>query len=242
MQKAQVQYSHGWGSNALDAKSVTRSWDMFATDGHEKSTTIKFSLLEGSFPLTIGLNCLLLAKIEDRKQVLSFRRPTNQSKRTFATYTASDQQYNKRARLPALAQYRYTVISFSMNIHGQESHIVKKLHRVTHASKHNMMELFRDAGSENQKLFDRYDSVYNSRDICASTGRPKNKVKVSLKYVNKDFNQCIRADSTITYIADGWKQEWLAPILILRSAVDPAKGHLCLLHTSIYVLLTSLRL
>lgn len=105
---------------------------MFITDRHNKPNTIKFDLLKPSYLLITVLNLLQFEKIDNKKQELSFRRPTDKSERPFATYIAPDQQNNKRARLLVPPHYRSTVDSlFTMNVYEQEPHIAKKLHWVT---------------------------------------------------------------------------------------------------------------
>lgn len=124
-------------------------WDMFVTDRHNKLTTIKFDIIGDSSPLIVDLNLLQFANIDNTKKELSFWLLTNNSERTLATYIAPVQQNNRRARLLVLPHYRSTVIGLiGMYVYGQESHIVKKLHRVTHVSKHDMKELLRDDGIE----------------------------------------------------------------------------------------------
>lgn len=50
--------------------------------------------------------------------------------------------------------------------------LAKKIHQVTHAPKEEMNSMLRDAGMENQKLFNQYDANYDSCNNCASTRRP----------------------------------------------------------------------
>lgn len=198
---ASKQYSHGWGNNALDAKPICFSWDLFVLDSSGKPTVLNFDLIERSAPLIVGLDVREYAQIDNNRHELSFQRPTDKSERCFNTYIATDVGDNKRARIMLLPHYNALAGSLLCSTYkGKESHIAKKLHRVSHAPKSEMITLLRDAGVENKKIFDHYDAAYDSCDICASSGRPRNKIKVSLKHVNEAFNETVQADYMVVYI------------------------------------------
>lgn len=64
------------------------------------------------------------------------------------------------------------------------------------------LDLLRDDGTGNKKLFGRYESAFNSCNICALSGRTHHKVKVSQTHDSKAFNVCIQVECTVAYIAN----------------------------------------
>lgn len=154
-------------------------------DSAKKPTVFKFDLSEGSSPPIIGLDLLQHAQINNNEHWLSFKRLSDKSERQFSTYIAKDASSNIRVRLLLLSHYNITSNSLlGLTFGGKESHVAKKLHRVTHVSKQDMKDLLCDAGVENKRPFDRCNDVHESCDICASFGWPSSKVKISLKHVN----------------------------------------------------------
>lgn len=104
----------------------------------------------------------------------------------------------KMARLLLLLHHHTTLSSsLGLNFSEWESNIAKKLHRTTHIPKQDTKNDPRDAKIENKQLFDCYDVVYDICDICASLGRPLNKIEVSLQHVSEALDECIQADFAV---------------------------------------------
>lgn len=57
-----------------------------------------------------------------------------------------------------------------------------------------MKKLMKDAGMSDQKLYTVEDKVYQSCNICTSTGRPAITKNISLTHVNDEFSQEVQAD------------------------------------------------
>ena len=84
----------------------------------------------------------------------------------------------------------------------RELNFVKRVHRFSHGTATEMKELFEDASLLSGGIGKACDRVHRACDICASTGRPKDKKKVSLTHVNEAFNVEIQADYVIVYIRE----------------------------------------
>lgn len=54
-------------------------------ESYGKLTVLRFGFIKGSSPLIIGLDVLQYPKIENNEHRLSFKRPTDKSKRVFYT-------------------------------------------------------------------------------------------------------------------------------------------------------------
>lgn len=65
-----------------------------------------------------------------------------------------------------------------------------------------MMSLLNDAGISSSKTKDLHEKVSRACDICAQTGRPVPKKKISLTHVNQAFNESLQADFLVVYLGD----------------------------------------
>lgn len=96
-----------------------------------------------------------------------------------------------------------TTASLMSNIKKRQPlNIAKKIHTFTHGTSKEMISLLRDAGLEVPEYKRACQKVFESCGICASSGRPADKAKVSLTHVNKSFNNEIQADFVTVYIRD----------------------------------------
>lgn len=187
----------------MDARAILCSWNLFVMDYNNKPIVLIFDSIEGSLPVIVGLDILQYAKIDNTQHKLSCRCSTDTSERTFSTYIAKDHGHDHRARMFLLPRYNISSSSIlGTTLHSEEAHISKELHRVRHATKQEIKDLLRDAGIDNKKIFDRYNAVFDSCDICATPGRPHQKVKMPLKHVNEAFNEFLQVDYTVAYIED----------------------------------------
>lgn len=132
-----------------------------------------------------------------------FQRPGDTSERVFNTYIAKDEDGNERIRFEIAPHARSTSTSLlGSKTARQELNMVKRVHRFSHATSKEMQSLFKDANLDSQVIANACKKVHEACDICASTGRPKDKKKVSLTHVNEAFNNEIQADYVIVYIRD----------------------------------------
>lgn len=135
-----------------------------------KPNVLKFDLIEGSSPITIGLDVLQYASMHKIQHRLSSKRSSDKPERIFLTYIAAYHTHNIRARLLLLPHYKlFTRSLLGMALNGIEAHVTKKLHRMIHAPKHKTEIRLRDAGIERKYLFNRYIVIYESCNICASS-------------------------------------------------------------------------
>lgn len=75
-----------------------------------------------------------------------------------------------------------------------------KIPRFTHLSVMYMRTMLRDAGYGDPNLGEACDRVYAACTICASYGRPIQSTNISLRNVNKSFNQEMQTDFVTIYI------------------------------------------
>ena len=166
---------------------------------------IPFDLVNGRSPLLIGLDIKRYADTLNRTSPSSiiFQRPEDTTQRIFHTYIAADQEGNDRIRFDIAPHAQSTSKSLmGSTTSRQEINMVKRVHRFSHASSKEMQELFKDAKLDTSTVARACEKVHDACDICASTGRPKDKKKVSLTHVNEAFNAEIQADYVVVYIRD----------------------------------------
>ena len=132
-----------------------------------------------------------------------FKRPGDTTQRVFKTYIAQDEDGNKRIRFEIILHLKSTKSSMMGSpMARRELNMVKRVHRFSHSTATEMKELFKDASLLSGGIGKACDKVHRACDICASTGRLKDKEKVSLTHVNEAFNVEIQADYVIVYIRE----------------------------------------
>lgn len=130
-----------------------------------------------------------------RKTCFVFKRPHDTDVRKFLTYIAKDGNGDERIWLDLAPHQNSTLRTLMANIRKRpELSLVKKVHRFTHANSTELSSLFKEAGMLTPKIEKAIDKVTASCNACASSGRPANTRKISLKNVNKDFNTEVQAD------------------------------------------------
>lgn len=123
------------------------------------------------------------------------------NERIFNTYISTDASGNDRLRISLVPGTTAQVASLlSKRMHKLNRNAVKKLHRVTHATYDEMIQLLSDANVLTDKLSRLFEQVYNSCNICASTGRPNDKKKISVAHVNEALNIAIAAEFLVARI------------------------------------------
>lgn len=165
-------------------------------------TRITFNFVEGESPLLVGLDLKRYSNtnnMESENKTI-FKRPTDTARRVFNTYIADDQKGNPHLWLD-LAPSRYSTMGSLMQgiVRNKDLNIVKKVHRFTHASAQEMKSIFTDSVMLTPNISKACDKVHDSCDICASSGRPKIKKRVSLSHINEQFTQEVQADFTVAY-------------------------------------------
>lgn len=174
-----------------------------AEDINGKPTVLTFDLVTGKSPLIVGLDVKRHSDTVNRTGTPSiiFRRPCDTSDRTFYTYIAKDDDHNDRIKLEIVPHNKTTSASLLGNVSNRrEIAMVKKIHRLTHATDDEMKQLFKDGNMSNERINDACEKIHQACDICTSTGRPRNSKKISLSHVNEAFNEEIQVDYTVAYI------------------------------------------
>lgn len=196
-------YRHGWGDGCADPKTVVATWHLRTSDMNGKPTIIPFDIVEGESPLILGLDVKRFADTINLAQpsILKIKRPSDKAERHFHTYLDKDINGNLRTWVEIAHHPKLSVNSLMSSVDKHRTlNIVKKLHRFSHASSSDMACLLESAGYKDNNLKDICERVYNSCDICASSGRPSHMRKISVSHVNEAFNEELQADFLVAYI------------------------------------------
>lgn len=197
-------YLHGWGINCEEARPVINSWDLNTQDKNGKPTTFTFDIVKGESPLILGLDVKRFATTDNMASppYIRFKRPQDTEAREFRTYIESEDDGNDRIRFDIIPHNRTTMGSLMSNVRKPDLQVAKKLHRFTHAPIEEMTRLLTDAGKFTHSLASEYAKVHRSCDICASTGTPTPKRKISISHINTEFNNEIQADFVTIFIRE----------------------------------------
>lgn len=196
LEAPRADYLHGWGIGCADARPIINSWDMNVNDINGKATTFTFDLMKGESPLIIGLDVKKYAITDNTSKppCMRFKRPTDNDYRQFNTYIEPDDSDNNRIRLEIIPHSRSTVQTLMANDDRTDISLAKRLHRFTHASDEEMRRILTDANKMTPGLGDACTKVRQACDICASTGTPVPRRKISITHVNSAFNNEVQAD------------------------------------------------
>lgn len=83
-----------------------------------------------------------------------------------------------------------------------DTELDKSIHRFTHASVEEMRKNKSEAGIFTDGIGEECEKVHNSWEICASTGPPIPRRKISISHVYEGFNVEIKADLVTVLIRD----------------------------------------
>lgn len=121
--------------------------------------------------------------------------------KTFYTYLKHDKYGNERLRLILIPHCPTTAHSLLCRV-GQNIGLngIKNSHRFTHASAREMFNLLKDAKMTTASTQHYCQKVSSACDICAQSGRPYPKKKISITHVNEAFNQSLQVDFLVVYV------------------------------------------
>ena len=199
------EYYHSWGSIGADPKPIVAAWSMVVNDVENRPTVIEFDLVRGESPLIMGLDIKRYADTvnSDSPSWIRFKRPCDTRERKFFTYIDNDETGNRRLRIEIVPhkEFCHSSLLGGMKIRFDKN-AIKRIHRFTHAPAKEIKSILNDAGVLNEELSDYCEEVHNSCDICASSGRPAHRKKVSITHVNEEFNVSVSADFLVAYIGE----------------------------------------
>lgn len=133
-----------------------------------------------SSPLLFGLDTLKYGSNENTLGKVPFHWQGDKSERTFLTHVVPDEGGNDYVEVEVFPDIHSKISSFfGLNVTRRGTMVAKKLHRVVHAPKEETKNLLQNSSAENLALLYQYNVAVENFDICASTGRPYRKVKVS---------------------------------------------------------------
>lgn len=190
-----ARYIHGWGTKCAGAKHITNSWDLTIMDIHGKPTTLTFDVMEGIYPIIIGLDVKRFAITDNTASPPRFRfkRPNDRGPREFHTYIKPDDYGKDRIRMEIVMDEGINVNTMMTRIDMTDLNLVKRLHRFTHAPEQEMVRILSDANRLTPNVKKACAKVYQACDICASSGTPIPKKKISISHVNAALNLEVQA-------------------------------------------------
>lgn len=166
-------------------------------DKYDHPITLEFDLVDGQSPLIVGLDASQYADTCNRSapRTMIIKRPQDTRQYTLHTYTADDENGNNRLRLqvvPHRSSPMHTLISNTGK--NRELSMAKRIHRFGHATTDEMIRLMKPMRFNDVRVKRACETVHNSCAICATSGRPANRKKISTTHVHSAFNNEIQAD------------------------------------------------
>lgn len=195
--KPRASYLHGWGDKCADAKTIGFSWSTTIMGANNWPETLTLDLVDGESPLILGMDVRQYSDTCNQMypSTIAFKRPHDKRVYTLYTYIANDETGNKRLRLGIVAHGQSTVSSLMANTQPRSELLtVKRLHRFGHGTAHEVREFLKDANLDQDKVSEACDKVYAACPICAATGIPAFRKKVSLSHVNEAFYEEIQVE------------------------------------------------
>lgn len=190
-------YMHGWGTECANAKQIRCTWELTVMDAHNWPVTFTFDLVDGRSPLIIGLDLKQYADTynRDMPRIILFRRPGDVREYKMYTYIATDLNDNPRLRLEIAPHAKSSIHTLMATADKRrELTMAKRIHRFGHASSKDMAKMMKHTGYDMKRITEACDKVFSSCAICASSGRPADRRKISTTHLNAAFNDEIQAD------------------------------------------------
>lgn len=198
-------YMHGWGSECAGARQVKCKWELTVMDNADWPVTLKFDLVEGRSPLIVGMDVKKFADTCNRAtpSTLTFKRPNDVRVYQLYTYISNDATNNPRLRLEVVPHEKSCITTLMSATHKRrEMSMAKRVHRFSHASVNDMVRLMAPTGFDKAKIFEACSKVFSACAICAASGRPADKRKVSTTHLNAAFNEEVQSDFFYVYIRE----------------------------------------
>lgn len=196
-------YLVGWGEAGANPKPVLYTWSFIINDIDATPTAFQFDLVDGQSPLIIGLDQKKYANTLNNLQppCITFNRPQDQKAKTFYTYLKHDNGGYERLYLELVSHCKTTTHSLLARTgRNIELNGIKKIHRFTHASAKEMFNLLKDAKMTTALTQNYCKKISSACDICAQSGRPHPRKKISITHVNEAFNQSLQVDFLVVYL------------------------------------------
>ncbi len=196
-------YYHSWGCVGADPKPIVATWTLVVQDSGNRPTAIKFDLVNGESPLIVGLDVKRYSDTINttKPSWIEFKRPSDTAARRFFTYIDEDEQQNGRLRIE-IVPHKNSCYRSLLGIVAKKAdkNSLKRIHRFTHASAKEMKTILKDAGMLNPELEEYCEKIHDACDICASTGRPAHRKRISITHINEKFNESVAADFLVAFI------------------------------------------
>lgn len=132
---------------------------------------------------------------------MSFKRPADINVKAFYTYIANDDGQTLRLRIE-IASHQGSSIKTLLSgiVKRTDLNLAKKIHRFLHTSPEKTIGLLKDAGMSSAAVKETCRKAHAACSICVSSGRPKDKIKLSLTHGNEAFNVEIQTHFATAYI------------------------------------------
>lgn len=198
-------YIHGWGTECSNGRMIKGSWKLTVMDNYNYPITLEFDIVDGHSPIILGLDTVQYADTYNRSRprTLTIRRPQDKRAYTLHTYTADDETGNQRLRLqivPHASSPIRTLIS-TTDRHGILT-MAKRIHRFGHANEGEMRKIMEPMKYDDEEVKRVCKKVQTACAICAMTGRPVDRKKISTTHIHAAFNDEIQVDYLYAEIHD----------------------------------------
>lgn len=160
-------------------------------------------LIDGDSPLIVGLNVRQFSNADNNtdSKTITFSRSIDGRGRTFNTFISLDSSKNPCLRIELVPHTSSTALSLlSSIVKRKELSFAKKIHRFTHTNPTEMKCLIDDSRHGSLAMNAACKRVLEACSICASSGRPANKKKISLSHVIEACNEEMQADFLAVHI------------------------------------------
>lgn len=117
-EKSTSRYMNRWGVSFADAKIKMSTWHLTVHDSDDAPCTLSFDLVEGKYPLIIGLNFTQYSNTCNlqRPAFIILKRPTYIRELNFPIYFTDDTQGNQRLWMKIKTHEKSSVATMMANI------------------------------------------------------------------------------------------------------------------------------
>ena len=192
-------YVHGWGQAMANAKQAIATWEVELLDLNDNEFRLKFDIVDGDEPLVIGDNILKFSnhiRLSD-KPSLVIKTPSMDKEIEFASYSNPGEDRPRLFIVPPEGNSKSSMIGKASREKAaikSADLLVRKIHGYSHDTAHDMRRLLKLSNKYNPFVEAAIKKVISSCGICVQSGRPLPSKKVSIKHIDKDFNNTVFVD------------------------------------------------
>lgn len=182
-----------------NAKETIATWEVVLLDLNDDVFRLVFEIVDVAEPFVVGWNILKYSNHVQlsRTPSLTTKTPRIEWHVEFASYSNPDEDHSRIFAVPPDTNNKSSMIraaSRDRSAVKAADLLVRKIHAYSHGSVRDMKLLLRLSNKLNPFTEAAVKRIVSTCNVCVQSGPPLSNRKVSIKHIDKDFNQTLFVD------------------------------------------------